>query len=149
MRFGLGTKYWLMVIGLLMTSAQAEDEKLPVEAPQAFITNHSGKFNGQKIAYRATAGETYLRDLKGEPKASIFSFAYTKQKAETEAEDSSQAKVPRTAPPAAAPAPAAHRRGAGRAAQAHARAGGGERGGRKVYRWSGSSVCTDVCVTWR
>ena len=83
MRFGLGTKYWLLVISLLMTSAQAEDEKLPVEAPQAFITNHSGKFNGQKIAYRATAGETYLRDLKGEPKASIFSFAYTKQKAET------------------------------------------------------------------
>lgn len=81
MRPGLGIKCLLLFCGALITSAYAEAEKTVIEAPQAFISNHTGQFNGQKITYQATAGETYLRDLQGEPKASIFSFAYTRDKA--------------------------------------------------------------------
>jgi len=50
----------------------------PIPEAQSFVTKHSARFNGQSISYTATAGETYLRDENGEPKASIFTFAYTK-----------------------------------------------------------------------
>jgi carboxypeptidase C (cathepsin A) len=47
-----------------------------VPAPTSFITRHRGVFNGKTIEYSARAGETYLRDLEGEPTAAIFSFDY-------------------------------------------------------------------------
>lgn len=50
----------------------------PVPAPTRFVTSHRGRFNGGYVEYTATAGETYLRDEDGEPRASIFTFAYTK-----------------------------------------------------------------------
>ena len=58
--------------------AETEKDKKPVPEPTAFVSKHSGRFNGEKVAYTVTAGETYLRDKKGEPKAAIFTFAYTK-----------------------------------------------------------------------
>jgi carboxypeptidase C (cathepsin A) len=51
----------------------------PIPEPTRFVTEHRAQFNGQTLAYTATAGETYVRDNDGEPKASIFTFAYTKQ----------------------------------------------------------------------
>ncbi|NIM01862.1 MAG: peptidase S10, partial [Acidobacteria bacterium] len=50
----------------------------PAEIPpaQVFTTSHSGKFGGAMVKYIATAGETYLKDEDGKPKASIFSIAY-------------------------------------------------------------------------
>jgi carboxypeptidase C (cathepsin A) len=42
------------------------------------VTRHSGTFGGQRINYTATAGETYLKDKDGNPKASIFSVSYVK-----------------------------------------------------------------------
>jgi len=62
------------------TGGDAAKEKLdePVPPPTAFVSQHSGTFNGKKIDYTVTAGETYLQDKDGEPKASIFSFAYTR-----------------------------------------------------------------------
>ena len=57
---------------------KAEKDKKPVPEPTAFVSSHSGRFNGEKIEYTVTAGETYLQDKKGEPKAAIFAFAYTK-----------------------------------------------------------------------
>ncbi len=45
--------------------------------PRRFTTRHVGRFNGREVRYTATAGETFLRDGKGTPLASIFSFAYT------------------------------------------------------------------------
>jgi carboxypeptidase C (cathepsin A) len=80
------------VLGLLLVSVMpafaeeaadtAEPEVLqePVEIPdpQVFVTQHTGTFNGVVVNYAASAGETYLRDEDGEPKASIFSFAYTR-----------------------------------------------------------------------
>jgi carboxypeptidase C (cathepsin A) len=57
-------------------TAPAAPEAIP--DPQAFVTRHTGTFNGVTVGYTAQAGETYLRDEKGKPKSSIFSFAYTK-----------------------------------------------------------------------
>lgn len=48
----------------------------PVPAAKVFTTHHTGRFGDRTLPYTATAGETYLNDEKGEPKASIFSFAY-------------------------------------------------------------------------
>jgi carboxypeptidase C (cathepsin A) len=56
-------------------------EKLekPVPEPTAFVTQHTGTFNGRKLEYTATAGETYLHDGEGKPKAAIFTFDYVKK----------------------------------------------------------------------
>lgn len=50
----------------------------PIPEPTRFVTRHRGRFNGELIEYAATAGETYIRDKHGDPKATIFTFAYTK-----------------------------------------------------------------------
>ena len=50
----------------------------PIPEPTRFVTEHTATFNGETISFTATAGETYLRDENGEPKAAIFTFAYTK-----------------------------------------------------------------------
>jgi glutamate synthase domain-containing protein 3 len=47
----------------------------PIPSPRAFVTRHTGRFGSDTVAYTATAGETFLRDDKGEPKAAIYSFA--------------------------------------------------------------------------
>jgi carboxypeptidase C (cathepsin A) len=57
---------------------KAKDEAKPVPPPKAFVSRHTGRFGGEALSYTATAGETHLIDDKGEPKASIFSFAYVK-----------------------------------------------------------------------
>jgi carboxypeptidase C (cathepsin A) len=61
------------------SSGDASDKAKPIPEPQSFVTQHSGKFNGKNVRYTVTAGETYLRDKQGEPKATIFTFAYTGQ----------------------------------------------------------------------
>ncbi len=60
---------------------EIERQTAEVPAPTRFITEHSGRFNGERIQYDAIAGETYLTDKKGEPKASIFTFSYIKKNA--------------------------------------------------------------------
>ena len=60
---------------------KSEQKEKPVPEPTEFVTQHTAMFNGEKIEYTATAGETYLRDADGKPKASIFTFAYTKKTA--------------------------------------------------------------------
>jgi len=59
-------------------SDEAKEVAKPVAEPKVFVTSHSGRFGNETVAYTATAGETYLRDDEGKPKASIFAFAYTK-----------------------------------------------------------------------
>jgi carboxypeptidase C (cathepsin A) len=65
---------------LLADEEQGEKKKeaTPIPEAQSFVTSHSGRFNGTSVDYTVTAGETYVRDKNGEPKASIFTFAYTK-----------------------------------------------------------------------
>ncbi len=62
-------------------AAEEQKEEKSSEAvrePTRFVTEHRGRFNGVTIDYTATAGETYIRDKDGEPRGSIFTFAYTK-----------------------------------------------------------------------
>jgi len=74
---------FLSVVGLASAQDEAATEQVGAAAqavpdPTSFVTQHSGQFNGEQISYTVTAGETYLRDEDGEPKAAIFTFAYTK-----------------------------------------------------------------------
>ena len=62
----------------LVIAAEEEEVSAEIPEPTLFVTQHSGRFNGERVDYEATAGETYIRDLKGEPKATIFTFAYVK-----------------------------------------------------------------------
>ena len=82
-------KIFLLTLTVTLTFAPGLAESAPADehesaaakeipAPTRFVSEHSNRFNGSRIDYRAIAGETYLRDLAGEPKASIFTFAYIK-----------------------------------------------------------------------
>lgn len=55
----------------------AADAAIP--APVRSVTRHSGTFGGTRIAYRAIAGDTYLKDKDGKPLASITSYSYIKE----------------------------------------------------------------------
>ncbi len=87
------------VVGLVLPVSAASPEigttpektrvEKPVPEPKVFVTSHTGHFGDKTVAYTATAGETYLLDEEDEPKASIFSFAYTKN----EVGDASQRPV--------------------------------------------------------
>lgn len=72
-----------LLVGILampgVIAAEVEEEvEVEIPEPTRFVTQHSGRFNGERVDYEATAGETYIRDLEGEPKATIFTFAYVK-----------------------------------------------------------------------
>lgn len=57
------------------------DERLDIAdlpAPKRFVTQHKTTIRGKALSYTATAGETYITNLFGEPTASIFTFAYVK-----------------------------------------------------------------------
>jgi carboxypeptidase C (cathepsin A) len=49
-----------------------------ITPPYLQITDHQGKFNGEKITYQAIAGETLLKNKKNEVTARIFSTSYIK-----------------------------------------------------------------------
>ena len=56
---------------------KAEVPEIP--PPTISVTRHSGTFGGTRIAYRATAGETCLKDKDGKPLAAITSYSYVKE----------------------------------------------------------------------
>ncbi len=59
----------------------AKDSDKPakkVKTAQQFTSQHSGKFNGKKISYSANAGETLLKNKKGEVTARVFATSYIK-----------------------------------------------------------------------
>jgi len=58
---------------------RAEQAEVDISPPVVSTTRHSGTFGGQRIAYRAVAGETYLRDKDGKPLAAITSYSYIKE----------------------------------------------------------------------
>ncbi|MGD8378355.1 MAG: peptidase S10 [Gammaproteobacteria bacterium] len=57
------------------TKTEKAAEK-PVE--QTSVTHHTARIDGHTIRYTATAGTLFLRDDKGQPTASIFYVAYTR-----------------------------------------------------------------------
>jgi carboxypeptidase C (cathepsin A) len=58
------------------TDEKALTESPAVPAPAQFVTHHQVNVHGTRIAFTATAGETYLYNDKNEPIGSIFSYAY-------------------------------------------------------------------------
>ena len=64
-----------MISGPAAADEEVEKEARPVPPPTQFVSEHRARFNDQTIDYTATAGETYVRDNDGEPKAGIFTFA--------------------------------------------------------------------------
>ena len=56
-------------------AALAAPEPASAAVPRAFASDRSGLFMGRKVAYRAALQETILKDSKGQPAASLFSFA--------------------------------------------------------------------------
>lgn len=50
-----------------------------IASPVVSVTRGSGTFGGVTVAYKATAGETYLKDKDGKPLAAIFSTSYVKE----------------------------------------------------------------------
>lgn len=67
-----------LLSGPVFSEEKKEDQPADIPEPTRFISSHNAEFNGNRIEYTATAGETYLRNKEGKPKAAIFSFAYTK-----------------------------------------------------------------------
>jgi len=51
----------------------------PVPPPTVSVTRHTGVFGGARVAYTATAGETYLKAPDGTPRAAIFSTSYVRE----------------------------------------------------------------------
>jgi carboxypeptidase C (cathepsin A) len=47
--------------------------------PKVFVTDFTGTFGGERVSYRATAGETVLKNDKDEDIAAIFTVAYVKK----------------------------------------------------------------------
>lgn len=76
------TKSIVTLVTLLMAnaavSADESEKSVDIPEPTRFVSEHSARFNGQRIEYTAIAGETYLNDKAGAPKASIFTFSYIK-----------------------------------------------------------------------
>src|SRR3954469_19610892 len=60
-------------------ATRAAEPERPVPPPTVSVTRHTGMFGGQRVAYTATASETYLKADDGTPKAAIFSVAYVKE----------------------------------------------------------------------
>jgi len=55
----------------------AQDAK-PIGKQKKFVTQHEGTFNGKKLSFTATAGETFLKNQDGESIGALWSVAYTK-----------------------------------------------------------------------
>src|SRR5437763_12728495 len=60
--------------------ARHEQDKEQAAPPpeRESVTEHTVRIGGAEVAYRAVAGTTTLRNDKGEPRASVFSVAYTR-----------------------------------------------------------------------
>lgn len=59
--------------------AQPETQLAAPTPLRAYTSEHSGTFNGVKLRYTATVGETILQDETGTPTASMFSTSYVRK----------------------------------------------------------------------
>ena len=78
-KLGLIALISTMAFSTISAQVEVEEEASKVPEPTRFVSEHSARFNGERIQYEAIAGETYLTDKKGNPKASIFTFSYIKK----------------------------------------------------------------------
>ena len=94
MRKAVSAWGWMTAGALALAPMAASGQSSPAPAPSAApapaaaegaprqpgrsVTRHSGTFNGVRVDYVATAGETFLRAEDGTPRASIFSTSYVR-----------------------------------------------------------------------
>src|SRR5687768_12625349 len=76
---GFAVPAWTQAPPAASSGSAAKEDPKPIPPPTVSVTRHTGTFGGQRVAYTATAGETYLKAEDGTPKASIFSIAYVRQ----------------------------------------------------------------------
>jgi len=59
---------------------RSEQDREPAAPPEEreSVTEHTARIGGAEVAYRAVASTTTLRNDEGDPRASIFSVAYTR-----------------------------------------------------------------------
>src|SRR5215470_2134815 len=58
---------------------QEKPEERPAPPPEReSVTERTVRIGGREVAYRAVASTTTLRNDEGEPRASVFSVAYTR-----------------------------------------------------------------------
>ena len=75
---------FLTSLSLAISVIAAEEEtdassvEIEIPEPTVFVSEHQNRFNNSRVDYSVVAGETYIRDIEGKAKASIFTFAYTK-----------------------------------------------------------------------
>ena len=69
----------LLCSGASQAYAQAAPTVSEAPAVQAFVTRHNGVFNGQKVKYTATVGETVLRNEAGEPIIRFVTTSYVRE----------------------------------------------------------------------
>jgi len=65
-------------IGMAKEAEAAKKQAAKIPKAESFVSQHSGKFNGTMVKYTVSAGDTHLKNDKGEAVANIFSVAYTK-----------------------------------------------------------------------
>lgn len=65
-----------MSVHLFCQNEKKEEAKTPIPNAKSFVTKHQAIQGGKTIRYTATAKETYLKNDKGEPVASMWSVAY-------------------------------------------------------------------------
>jgi carboxypeptidase C (cathepsin A) len=70
---GLTLMVWLATSPPLMRPVAAGQN-----TPRSFVTKHTGGFNGQRINYLATVGETILQNETGTATASFVSISYVR-----------------------------------------------------------------------
>lgn len=66
----------ILIIPGLIHAQEAGVNEPPIPEPAAFVTHHQIQNGGKLVRYTATASETYLKNEKGIPEASIWSVAY-------------------------------------------------------------------------
>ena len=72
-------------VGVRAEADTAAPAPAPIPEARAFVSEHSARFNGERVDYRVDAGETYVLDKHGKPQASIFTFSYAKTNVSTNA----------------------------------------------------------------
>jgi carboxypeptidase C (cathepsin A) len=84
LKLSLVLSLWLQ-LGLAHAQDKTEQAITSVSpTEQSQITQHKMRINGKNIRYQVTAGDTFLLDDDGKPKANIFSFSYQRTDVENQ-----------------------------------------------------------------
>jgi carboxypeptidase C (cathepsin A) len=75
----------LLIVALIFTcfgsaitaqESQTQERKPENLVPKEFVTSHKLQIGNSSLSYNAVAGEIFLKDQDGSPKASVFTIAY-------------------------------------------------------------------------